>query len=133
MKLEWYGFCNASKEAYGSCVYICSTDGEGRSHVHLFCAKSRIALKKVEQTIPRMELYATLLLANLHPNIKSSLHIKMEETRLWSDSMIVLYWIWTPAQLLKPFVARKGAEIKNTTTESSWCPARTHDNPADIL
>lgn len=43
IKLELHGFCDSSEGAYGACVYVRSIDKQNRVHVHLMCAKSKVA------------------------------------------------------------------------------------------
>lgn len=47
-EIHLHGFCDASLEAYGACVYLTSTDENGCVKSYLLCAKSRVApLKSV--------------------------------------------------------------------------------------
>lgn len=73
---ELHGFSDASRAAYGCCVYLRSVSVDGVVGVTLLCGKSRVApLKELnrkekegappeELTIPRLELCAAVLLAN---------------------------------------------------------------------
>ena len=49
---------------------------------------------------------------------------------LWSDSQIVLSWIFSDKKL-KPFVSNRVAEIRSVSTRWRYCPLA--DNPADLL
>ncbi|XP_072400667.1 uncharacterized protein [Diabrotica undecimpunctata] len=63
-KRKILGFSDSKEMAYGACIYIRSLDSEGTYHCHLLCSKTRVApLKTI--TIPRLELCAALLLAEL--------------------------------------------------------------------
>lgn len=45
--LQIHGFCDASEKAFGTCIYIRSTDSSGSNSTRLICSKSRVApLKK---------------------------------------------------------------------------------------
>jgi len=66
--VELHGFCNASMSAYGACLYLRS-ETNGELNVHLLCAKSIVAPLKALK-IPRLELSAALLLAELIVNAK---------------------------------------------------------------
>jgi Pao retrotransposon peptidase. len=58
------GFCDASERAMGACVYVHVVHPDNSTHVHLACAKSKVAPMKYV-TIPRLELCAALLLSKL--------------------------------------------------------------------
>ncbi|XP_072757735.1 uncharacterized protein [Anoplolepis gracilipes] len=63
--VQIHGFCDASQEGYGACIYLCSETQNREVHCQLLCAKSRVAPLK-STTIPRLELCGALLLAKLH-------------------------------------------------------------------
>ncbi|KAL7725622.1 hypothetical protein ACLKA6_008034 [Drosophila palustris] len=59
--VEIHGFCDASIDAFGGCIYIVSM-AEGRRTAQLLCAKSRVAPLKT-LTVPKLELCGAVLLA----------------------------------------------------------------------
>lgn len=129
--IQLHGFSDASERAYGSCVYVRSTDEFGNHFVHLLCAKSRVApLKKL--SLPRLELQAALLLAQLVDSIASSLTLKIDERYYWCDSMITLHWIRSASSRWKTYVANRTSEIQNLTNDN-WNHVISQDNPADII
>ena len=69
---EFHGFSDASKSAFGACVYVRSFCRSGKVSVKLLTAKSRAAPLKTE-TIPRLELLGNLLLSRLIALIKIAL------------------------------------------------------------
>jgi len=91
--LEIHGFADASVIAFGACVYLRIVTGS-RVVVRLIASKTRIAPSKA-QTIPRLELMATLLLARLVTSVNKALMKTIPITRVfcWSDSQIALWWI----------------------------------------
>jgi len=82
---EIHGFCDASMEVYGACLYIRSSDQQGIWHSRLLGSKTREAPLK-STTIPRLEL----LLTQLAAKVADSWSIKCGTIHLWTDSMIVL-------------------------------------------
>ena len=129
---EFHGFCDASKDGYGACIYLRSRNPDGSCQVSLLCSRSRVAPLQT-QTIPRLELCAMLLLANLYQQAVKSLDEKVDSVYLWSDSSIALNWVNTPPNQLKTFVANRVAAIQSKTGVKDWRHVRSEDNPADGL
>lgn len=130
--IELHGFCDASQIGYGACLYIRSKDPKNNYNISLLCSKSRVAPLKT-RTIPRMELCAMVLLANLFVQVTSAINIDFRKIVFWSDSTIALHWINTSKDLLKTFVSNRVKEIQNKTNVKNWRHVRSHDNPADAL
>ncbi|XP_076382470.1 uncharacterized protein LOC143260551 [Megalopta genalis] len=130
--IELHGFCDASERAYGACVYIRSQNNHGETIVELLVAKPRIAPLK-SQSIPRLELCGSLLLASLMTTVKKTLGLQIEPTVYWTDSTIVLHWLRSSPHTLRTFVANRVSEIQSTTTITDWLHVSSTDNPADLL
>ena len=70
-KIELFGFCDSSEEAYAASVYARVTQNSD-SHVSLVTSKSRVApLDK--QTVPRLELLSCLILSCLMNSVVDTL------------------------------------------------------------
>lgn len=89
VEVQIHGFADASKNAYGACVYIRTVDKETKIHSNLLCAKTKVAPLKT-QTIPRLELCAALMLAKLISTVEDALDTNIDSVTYWSDSTIVL-------------------------------------------
>ena len=64
-EIQMHGFSDASEKTYRACIYLRSTDARG-SHAFLVSSKSRVApVSSGTMTLPRLELCAALLLAQL--------------------------------------------------------------------
>lgn len=130
---QLHGFCDASQNAFGACVYFKSIH---TSQCKLYCSKSRVAPLK-PSTIPRLELCGALLLAELVTMVSRELeriniHCNSSNVILWSDSSIVLSWINTKKPL-KSYVSNRIAQILDLTQPSQWRHVPTTSNPADVI
>ncbi|XP_067215691.1 uncharacterized protein [Linepithema humile] len=132
VRIELHGFCDASQNAYGACLYIRVTDQDGIHYTNLLCSKSRVApLKTVN--LPRLELCGAQLLSQLVHKTIQVLDLQLHEIYYWTDSTIVIGWIKSPSRNFSTFVANRIGEIQELTTIENWRHVRTKDNPADPL
>ena len=111
--IELHGFADASNVAYGGVVYVRVVTHQV-TIVRLIAAKSKLAPLKGETT-PRLELKASLVLAQLIISVKTAIQDchKIENIFCWSDSNVVLYWIYTDYKKQKEFVENRLIQIRN--------------------
>lgn len=83
-------------------------------------------------TIPRLELQATVLLAELLAKMKITLQSKDIPSYCWTDSSIVLHWIKTCPSRLEKYVANRVWKINEEIPNQDWRYVPTNDNPADV-
>ncbi|XP_033213697.1 uncharacterized protein LOC117170768 [Belonocnema kinseyi] len=129
---EIHGFCYASLNGYGACIFVRSADSLGNVTVRLACSKSEIASMS-HQTIPRLELAGATLLKKLYVEAREQLIFLFERVMFWSDSMIVLCWLKKAPHLLRTYESNRVAEIRTLGDEAEWRHIRSGDNPADSL
>ncbi|XP_041451687.1 uncharacterized protein LOC121405147 [Drosophila obscura] len=127
--VEVHGFCDASMEAYGACIYVVSRQGESSSNV--LCSKSRVAPLK-SLSIPKLELSGAHLLAKVMRNLKET-GIFPGQFYCWSDSSTALSWIRDEPAKFQVFVANRVATIQELTQGMEWRYVPTLLNPADML
>lgn len=98
----------------------------------MLCAKSKVAPHK-PCTIPRLELLAATLLANLASSVVEILNIPIDKLTYYTDSSIVLAWLKIEPYRLKTFVANRVSIIQAKTSVQHWKYVNTRENPADII
>ena len=118
-------FADASLKAYGAVAYL-----QSAKQVDFVLAKSRVSPLK-DTTLPRLELHAAVTAAYLAKFIVFTLNLHVS-VKLWSDSQIVLHWLFSSKQL-KPFVTNRVKEICSLFPTSVWGYCQTTDNTADLL
>ncbi|GFV96763.1 integrase catalytic domain-containing protein [Trichonephila clavipes] len=86
-------FADASEAAYGAVIYLQCFLHNGVAKVSILASKSRVAPIRVI-SIPRLELCACVLLAQLVKKIRSTLRLNISDIVLHTDSTIALAWLW---------------------------------------
>ncbi|XP_026063123.1 uncharacterized protein LOC113046525 [Carassius auratus] len=124
-------FCDASEKAYSTVAYLLREADDGTKSTCLVASKSRVApLKKM--SLPRLELMGAVIGARLGNNLLKPLNMELQQVHLWTDSMIVLQWIRSPAYRWKQFVSNRVAEIQSLTNPAMWFHCKGKANPADL-
>lgn len=129
--IQIHGFCDASEEGYGACVYVRSTNGE-EIVSRLFVSKSKVTPLATKHTIARLELCAAHLLGKLLVKLKRATEDPYE-TFCWTDSSTVIYWLKSSPSRWKTFVANRVSQIQNATKEFEWRHVPGIHNPADAV
>lgn len=129
---EVHIFADASEQAYGAVAYLRAENKRGQRHVSFLLARSRVAPKRVH-SIPRLELCAALVAAQLASLLKRELTLEIACIVLWSDSTTVLTWLQSQSCRYKVFVGTRVAEIQELTEDYSWHYVDSDQNPADDL
>ncbi|GFX85488.1 integrase catalytic domain-containing protein [Trichonephila clavipes] len=100
VRIVLQGFADASEAAYGTVVYLQCFLHNGAAKVSFLASKSRVAPIRVI-SIPRLELCACVLLAQLVKKIHSTLRLNISDIVLHTDSTIALAWLNTPLPIVK--------------------------------
>ncbi|UYV70997.1 hypothetical protein LAZ67_8001365 [Cordylochernes scorpioides] len=129
-ELQLHGFCDASLNAYSAVFYLKTRFKIQKIKINLITSKTKVApLKTI--TIPRLELSAALLLAQLNQVILESFPFQPDKTFLWTDSQICIDWIRSDASRWKAFVSNRVSSIQNLTQITDWFHVSSQDNPAE--
>ena len=128
--VQLHGFADASQSAYAAAVYLRVTYTDGSVSSRLVVAKTRVApLKTV--SIPRLELSAADMLAELLDVTKQALQMPELEIWAWCDSTVALGWLRASPSLFKTFVANRVATASHHVSPEAWLHVPTDANPAD--
>ena len=100
----------------------------------LLASKCKVSPLKGE-IIPRLELMAALLLAQVITSVYNALKFSRNIDKLfcWSDSQIVLYWIYGDHKVQKSFVQNRLHKIRALVDKQCWNYCSTKQTPADIV
>ena len=93
-EVELHVFCDSSQLAYGAVAYLRGSTPKSETQCAFVMSRSKVAPIK-PQTMPRLELLAAVLGAELSKYLSNTLLPKFYKSQiiLWSDSQIVLSWI----------------------------------------
>ncbi|XP_039764230.1 uncharacterized protein LOC120636738 [Pararge aegeria] len=136
--VQIHGFADASTQAYAAVVYLrivetSTNDTEGHDVVHVTMIASRTKIAPLKQlSVPRLELCAAVLLAQLISDLEELLSVPKEKIFAWTDSMVVLSWLQSHPSRWQAFVANRVADITQILGNGNWRHVQTADNPADI-
>ena len=115
---------------YGACAYVRTfLESTGQYESHLLYAKSRINPKK-EIKVPRLELLAALLSAEISDMLSRELRFDKSKIFCYSDSETALWWMTKSPSALHPFVSNRVKKIRDFGYPFQYI--NTLSNPADI-
>lgn len=101
--LQLHLFCDASEKAYAGAVYLRTINNKGNIEVRLIAAKTRATpIKQI--TLPRPELCAASLATKLLVKYRNAPHFTSVDTFGWTDSTIVLSWLFDSPKKWKNFM-----------------------------
>ncbi|XP_037906171.1 uncharacterized protein LOC119648480 [Hermetia illucens] len=129
--IQVHGFCDASEAAYAAVIYVRIEERDGSTTVQLITSKSKVAPLKV-QSIPRLELCSAALLCDLMSTTLEAHGWKDVIPYYWTDSMIVLQWLQSPAAKWKVFIANRVSHIHSSSDSKQWRHINSKANPADV-
>ena len=128
--LQLHGFCDASENAYAGVMYLRGEDSEGRIHISLVTAKTRVSpIKRL--TIPCLEWCGAYLLTQLLHHVKEVYKMPLSNVFAWTDSTIVLNWLTGTSRCFKTYVGNRVSYIVDCIPPNHWRHVNSIENPAD--
>ena len=124
-------FTDASTDAMCAAVYIRFQSNDGNLiKSGLVTAKTKLPTSKT-QTIPKLELHASLLGARLLDKIRAAIRVEFNQEYFFVDSKIVLGAL-SKGSLANSFSGSCIAEIRNKAQNAKFGWIQSKDNIADI-
>ena len=128
--VELHSFSDASVHGYGQCSYLKMINSHNEVHCSLVMAKSRVTpLKPI--TVPRLELTAAVVSTKISAFLQEELKYHNIPEVFWTNSKVVLGYIFNEARRFHTFVANCVQLIRDRTSPDQWNYVQTRDNPAD--
>lgn len=145
---RWYGikktepvavhaFADASTAGYGVIVYLVSPSSAKVSFVQ---ARSRVANKRKQVSIPRLELQALLLSTRVVDQFLEGVegYANIIRLWLWTDSSTVWFWSHDDSKRYKEYVRNRLDEVKDFVEKNAFLQPEirwlgTKVNPADLI
>ena len=128
LSINLHAFGDASRKGVAAVVYAV-IEQEKSTTQGLVCSKSRIAKRNL--TIPRLELVAGHMAANLVTNVEEAIGREtVTAVHCWLDSTVALYWINGQGEY-RQFVSNRVKKIREHE-RLEWHHVPTEQNPADL-
>lgn len=134
VRTELHHFADASQEhGYGTVSYLRQINDRGQIHCSFVMGKSRVRPLKSTMTVPKLELTAAALLVRMNKLIVRALQgrLQIDSVSYWTDSIIVLRYIFNEVRRFITFVANRVAVIRQESVPDQWKHVRSELNPAD--
>ncbi|XP_039534522.1 uncharacterized protein LOC120483523 [Pimephales promelas] len=123
-------FSDASTMAIGAVAYLKALQKDGKVEVGLVMGKAKLAPLS-EPTIPRLELCAAVLAVEMADLIKDELDLKLDDIKFFTDSKVVLGYIYNESKRFYVYVHNRVQRIHQSSRPEQWHYVHTEENPAD--
>ncbi|KAH9410320.1 hypothetical protein TYRP_010079 [Tyrophagus putrescentiae] len=126
--LELWVFGDASKAAYGICIYVHDAVDK---HTELLLSRGH--LPSQNKTIPELELVAATLAVDTYVKIRDSLPFLPARVRFFTDSQVTWHRIQADANKFAAFVMNRVRRIQASSSPAQWYFIPGKVNPADLV
>ncbi|XP_073668774.1 uncharacterized protein [Paramisgurnus dabryanus] len=123
-------FSDASVMAIAAVAYLKILDTEGKSETSFILGKARLAPRQ-ELTIPRLELRSAVLAVEVADIIMSEMDIEFDRVTFFTDSKVVLGYIYNEKRRFYVFVNNRVQRIRCSSHPQQWHYVPSDQNPAD--
>ena len=131
VRKELHIFSDASEKAICAVAYVRVTMDNGDFSTGFVMGKCKLAPVH-GHSVPRLELCAALVAAQLGETITESLSIAFDSFKYYSDSRVVLGYIHNTTRRFYNYVSNRVQRILCTTKAEQWGYINTKSNPADL-
>ena len=133
-KKELHVFADASKDAYAAVAYLRQVYLDGRApRVTFVQAKNRVKPRKMNRTIPKMELMGVDLACRLAKHYSETLEIDTDhDLWIWSDSKTALQWLRMDPMTLQQLCHNYCKRIREFLSVEKIRWVSGEENPADL-
>ncbi|KAM4795653.1 uncharacterized protein WCC33_000721 [Rhinophrynus dorsalis] len=109
---------------------IASNNSSNQTHTGFLFGKAKLA-PKPEHTIPRLELCGAVLSVEIADFILHELDILIEDTKFYTDSKVVLGYIYNQTKRFYVYVSNRVERIRKSSKPEQWHYVPSEINPAD--
>ena len=128
---ELHGFGDASERAVCAAIYLVTYFKDGSIDSNLVLSKAKVAVKGAD-TIPRMELLASLMTTRLMAHVKKSCGWESIPQWFHTDSTVVLFWTRGTPSTWRAYVYNRLKEVMELSKADEWRWTPTDLQPADL-
>ena len=100
------------------------------ARIGFLLGKAKVAPKS-GHTIPRLELCAAVLAVDIADVLSEQLNIPLSAFHYYTDSKIILGYIYNQTRRFYIYVSNRVQRIKRTSKSEQWSYVSTNSNPAD--
>ena len=130
MDIETLDFGDASQSLICVCIYARFYLKNNTYSCQLVFARTRMV--PTDLSLPRAELYASLLNTHTSQIVKRSFKNLVKSSIKFTDSQITLHWIDNDTKPLKPWVRNRVLEIHRFSSKDEWVYIQSKSMIADI-
>ncbi|KAK3560670.1 hypothetical protein QTP86_014522 [Hemibagrus guttatus] len=130
LRKELHIFSDASVRAIAAVAYLRVINEEGACHTGFVLGKAKLA-PQAAHTIPRLELGAAVLAAELAETIINELDFSLDAVEFYTDNRVVLGYIYNQTRRFYVYVANRVQRIRKVSSPTQWHYVSTKHNPAD--
>ncbi|XP_073471088.1 uncharacterized protein [Aquarana catesbeiana] len=122
-------FSDASTEAIAAVAYLKVRVSSNQAHIGFLFGKAKLA-PKPDHTIPRLELCGTVLAVEIADFILRELDIQIDDVRFYTDSKVVLGYIYNQTKHYYVYVSNRVERIRKSSKPEQWHYVPSEINPA---